>query len=317
MPRQSRFAPIGGQAVIEGVMMRSPTMVATAVRRPDGEIVVRRNQYISLSKRLKPLGLPIVRGALALIESMHLGISSLSFSAEQAAEEEKKQADEGNGEPAAAAKPKQRPEFLNRLIMAGTITLSLGLGFLLFFWMPLLVTEILVGDSGGIVFNLVDGALRLSAFLLYLYVISLWGEMRCVFQYHGTEHKSIAAFEAGEEMKPERVAKFPRFHPRCGTSFLLIVMLASILVFMLFGKPDTIAERVQRFLLIPVIGGVSYELIRISGKWGHIPLVRTFILPGLWLQRITTREPSLEQLEVAIRSIKEVSEEKDGKLVPI
>ncbi len=317
MARQSRFAPIGGQAVIEGVMMRSPTMVATAVRRPDGDIVVRRDRYISFSKRLRPLGLPILRGALALIESMHLGITSLSFSAEQAAEEEPEPEQDGDGDQATAAKSKQRSELLNRLIMAGTIVLSLGLGFLLFFWLPLVLTEHLVGDSGGVVFNLVDGVFRLTAFLLYLYVISLWREMRCVFQYHGAEHKSIAAFEAGEPLEPERVARYPRFHPRCGTSFLLIVMLASILVFMLFGKPDTIGERFQRFLLIPVIGGISYELIRISGKWGHIPVVRLLILPGLWLQRITTREPTLEQIEVAIRSIKEVTEENDGELVPI
>jgi len=320
MSRQPRFAPIGGQAVIEGVMMRSPTMVATAVRRPNGEIVVKKNPYISFSKRIRLLGLPILRGALALIESMQLGITSLTYSAEQAAEEEEEKSDavdgvDGSGE----AKPakKERPEFLNRLIMAGTIVLSLGLGFVLFFWLPLVATERLVGDSGSVIFNLVDGVLRLAAFLAYLYVISLWSEMRRVFQYHGAEHKSIAAFEAGEELVPEVVARHSRFHPRCGTSFLLIVMLASILIFMLLGRPDTIVERLQRFLMIPVIGGISYELIKLSGKWSHIPLVKLLILPGLWLQRITTREPTPDQLEVAIRSIKEVTQESDGKLVPI
>jgi uncharacterized protein YqhQ len=309
MSRQPSFAPIGGQAVIEGVMMRSPTMVATAVRKASGEIIVQRDTYVSLSKRMRLFALPIVRGALALIESMHLGITSLSFSAEQAVDEEEAARQ--------AEKSSKRSEVVNRLIMAGTIVLALGLGFLLFFWVPLVVTDRIVPGAGGFVFNLVDGVLRLAVFLAYLYAISMWREMKRVFEYHGAEHKSIAAFEAGAELKPERVAEFSRFHPRCGTSFLLIVMLTSILVFMLMGRPDTIAERLQRFLMIPLIGGVSYEFIRLSGKWFHIPLVRLMVGPGLWLQRITTREPSLEQIEVAIRSIEEVTEKSEGKLIPI
>jgi len=309
MSRQERFAPIGGQAVIEGVMMRSPSIVATAVRKPSGEIVVKRDPYLSLSRRTRLFALPIFRGALALIESMHLGITSLSFSAEQAVDEAEaaKQAE----------KRARRSPLVDRLIMAGTIVLALGLGFALFFWVPLVVTDRLVPDSGGMVFNLVDGLLRMIVFLAYLYAISMWGEMKRVFQYHGAEHKSIAAFEAGEELVPERVVLYSRFHPRCGTSFLLIVMLASILVFMLMGRPDSIAERLERFLMIPLIGGVSYEVIRLSGKWFHVPLVRLIVAPGLWLQRVTTREPTLEQIEVAIRSIEEVTERSDGRLVPI
>jgi uncharacterized protein YqhQ len=309
MSRQERFAPIGGQAVIEGVMMRSPTMVATAVRKPSGEIIVRRDQYLSLSRRARIFALPIVRGALALIESMHLGITSLSFSAEQAVDDAEAARQ--------AEKRARRSPAVDRLIMAGTIVLALGLGFVLFFWVPLVVTDRIVPDSGGMVFNLIDGLIRMTVFLAYIYVISLWGEMKRVFQYHGAEHKSIAAFEAGEELVPERVVRYSRFHPRCGTSFLLIVMLASIVVFMLMGRPDTIAERLQRFLMIPLIGGLSYELIRFSGKWFHVPLVRLIVAPGLWLQRVTTREPTLEQIEVAIRSIEEVTERSDGKLVPI
>lgn len=313
MPRQSRFAPIGGQAVIEGVMMRSPTMVATAVRKPSGEIIVQRDPYVSFSKRVKLLGLPILRGALALIESMHLGITSLSYSAEQAASEE----DEEKAKEK-AAKQTRFSHLMNRLAMAGTIVLSLGLGFVLFFWVPLVLTDLIIGEEGGgLAFNLIDGALRLAVFLAYLYLISLWREMKRVFQYHGAEHKSIAAFEAGEELEPETVARFSRFHPRCGTSFLLIVMLASIFIFMLLGRPETLGDRLQRFLMIPIIGGVSYELIRLSGKWAHIKIVGLFIMPGLWLQRITTREPTLEQIEVAIRSIEEVTERSEGKLIPI
>ncbi|MGD8395222.1 MAG: DUF1385 domain-containing protein [Candidatus Eiseniibacteriota bacterium] len=310
MPESPTYAPIGGQAVIEGVMMRSPTMVATAVRRPDGEIIVKRDPYVSWSKRIRGLGLPILRGAFVLIESMQLGISSLSFSAEQASVEKE--------DKVAEPQSSRRGRFLERLTMAATIIVSIALGFLLFFWVPLVVTDRVLGEEGGgIAFNLIDGVLRLAVFLAYLWAISLWREMKRVFQYHGAEHKSIAAFEAGVELEPATVAGYSRFHPRCGTSFLLIVMLASILVFMLLGRPETVGDRLERFLLIPLIGGISYELIRLSGRFAHIPLVGLFILPGLWLQRITTREPTLEQLEVAIRSIREVTQESDGKLVPI
>lgn len=302
----TRYAPIGGQAVIEGVMMRSPSLVATAVRRPDGTIAVRRAPFVSLSRRVRVLGWPICRGALALIESMQLGLAALSYSAEQVA-------DGGAG---AAKAEGSRTSSWQRAAMALTIVISLGLGILLFFWVPLVLTE-LTGARGGIAFNLIDGAFRLAIFLAYLSVISLWGEMRRVFQYHGAEHKSIAALEAGEELTPERVARYSRFHPRCGTSFLLIVMLASILVFMLLGRPDTIGERLARFLFIPVIGGVAFELTRLSGKWAENPAVKLLILPGLLLQRITTREPSPEQLEVAIRSVMEVTKESGGRLVPI
>ena len=310
----TRYAPIGGQAVIEGVMMRSPSLVATAVRRPDGTIAVRCAPFVSLSRRVRVLGWPICRGALALIESMQLGLAALSYSAEQVA-------DGGAGaegvQAKAQAKAKSRAEGgWHRAVMGATVVVSLGLGILLFFWVPLALTE-LTGARSGIAFNLIDGAFRLVIFLAYISAISLWGEMKRVFQYHGAEHKSIAALEAGDELTPERVARYSRFHPRCGTSFLLIVMLASILVFMLLGRPDSIGERLQRFLFIPLIGGVAFELTRLSGKWADNPAVKLFILPGLLLQRITTREPSPEQLEVAIRSVLEVTRKSGGRLVPV
>ncbi len=311
MPAESRFAPIGGQAVIEGVMMRSPSFVATAVRRPDGTISVRRAPFVSWSKRLRLFGLPIFRGSVALIESMQLGMSALSYSADMAAADER-------GEPgdAEAAEKSRRARLWNRLAIPFTITLSLGLGIGLFFWLPLVLTD-LTGARSGFAFNVIDGVFRLAIFLAYLLAISRWSEMRRVFQYHGAEHKSIAALEAGDELTPERVAAHSRFHPRCGTSFLLLVMLASIAVFMFLGRPETVGERLIRFLFIPLIGGVAFEITRLSGRFADHPLLRPVILPGLLLQRVTTREPSLDQIEVAIRSIVEVTHESGGKLVPI
>jgi uncharacterized protein YqhQ len=168
-----------------------------------------------------------------------------------------------------------------------------------------------------VAFNLIDGAFRLIVFLAYLAAISMWSEMHRVIQYHGAEHKKIAALQAGDELTPERVATYSRFHPRCGTSFLLVVMMASILVFMFLGRPESIADRLQRFLFIPLIGGVAFELTRLSVKWADNSVVRLLILPGLLLQRVTTREPTREQLEVAIRSVREVTRESGGHFIPI
>jgi uncharacterized protein YqhQ len=306
MPAGTRYSPIGGQAVIEGVMMRSPSMVATAVRRPDGTIAVQKAPFVSLSRRLKLLGWPLFRGAIALIESMQLGMAALGFSAEQAA-----------GDEAAARAKQARATFWQRLTIPATIVLSFALGLGLFFWLPLVLTD-LTGARSGFLFNLVDGAFRLIIFLGYMLAISRWGEMQRVFQYHGAEHKSIAALEAGDRLTPERVALYSRFHPRCGTSFLLIVMLSSIGVFMFLGRPDSIGERLIRFLFIPVIGGIAFEMTRLSGRFADNPVVRLFIQPGLLLQRITTREPSPDQIEVAIRSIVEVTREAgNGELIPI
>jgi uncharacterized protein YqhQ len=317
MPAESRYAAIGGQAVIEGVMMRSPSFVATAVRCPDGTIAVRRTPFVSWSKRLRLLGLPIFRGMVSLIESMQIGMSALSYSAELAAAAEPGDgAEEASARARAAAEKDRRARFWNRLAIPFTIVLSLGLGIGLFFWLPLVLTE-LTGARSGFAFNVIDGGFRLAIFFAYILAISRWGEMRRVFQYHGAEHKSIAALEAGDELTPERVATHSRFHPRCGTSFLLLVMLASIAVFMFFGRPDTLGERLVRFLAIPLIGGVAFEVIRLSGRFSDHPLLRPVILPGLLLQRITTREPSLDQIEVAIRSVVEVTRESGGKLVPI
>lgn len=288
---------IGGQAVIEGVLMRAPRSMAIAVRRPDGEIVVKRNRVTPLSERFPLVKLPLVRGAVALFSSLVIGIKALNFSANEAlAEGEKK-------------------EEISSLAMGGTMAVALLFGILLFFILPLYLTKLLVpviGDS-NLVFNLVDGVIRVMVFLLYIYSISRMRDIQRVFQYHGAEHKSIFAFEAGQPLTVENVRRFSRLHPRCGTSFLLIVMLVSILVFSLIPKLWPFYMKAgARIVLLPLIAGVSYELLKWSAKHDTSPLVRFLIAPGLSLQRLTTREPDDDQVEVAIRSMEEALEENGG-----
>ena len=299
---------VGGQAVIEGVMMRSPTLVATAVRRPDGEISVRKAGFVSISKRKKLLGLPVIRGAIVLIETLSLGISALTYSAEEALKEEGAEEKEGAGKRGAEKREgdkEKKTSAMTTLGLVGTIILSLGLGFLLFFYLPLFVAE-KVGVKSGLWFNLVDGAVRLVVFVAYIGLVGLWGEMRKLYQYHGAEHKSIYAFEAGEELTVENAMKHSTLHPRCGTSFLLMVVVVSLVVFVALGRPENWAERAVRFLLVPVIAGVAFEFTKLSGKYANNALASVLIKPGLWLQKMTTREPAPEQVEVALRALREV-----------
>ncbi len=302
MDPQPDYVPpytIGGQAVLEGVMMRSPTAVATAVRRADGEIVVTHRPFRGITSRYPILNVPIVRGGINLIETLYLGMQSLNYSAEQAmTEEERKQAS------------KKTPVWA-KITTGATLVLALGLGFGLFFWLPLVLTERIVappaegsGMRGGITFNVVDGIFRMVFFLAYIWGISLWKEMRRVFQYHGAEHKSIFVFEAGLPLEPEYSKRFTTLHPRCGTSFLLLVMLTSIVVFTFFGRPETLGERFLRLACVPLIGGIAYELIKLSAKKSCERWMRPIVLPGLWLQKITTKEPTLEQVEVAMTAIR-------------
>jgi len=288
---------IGGQAVIEGVLMRAPRSMAIAVRRPDGEIVVKRDRVVPLSERFPALKLPLVRGAVALFSSLVIGIKALSFSANASMAEGEKQ------------------EELTPLAMGGTMAVALLFGILLFFVLPLYLTKLLVpviGDS-NLLFNLVDGLIRVLVFLLYVYSISRMNDIQRVFQYHGAEHKSIFAFEAGETLTVENVRRFSRLHPRCGTSFLLIVMLVSILVFSLIPKLwPFYAKAGARIVLLPLIAGLSYEVLKWSARHDQSPLVRLLISPGLALQKLTTREPDDAQLEVAIRSMEEAIEMNEG-----
>lgn len=276
---------IGGQAVIEGVMMRSPTYYVTAVRTPQGRIVINKTPFVSLTRRYSLLNIPIVRGAISLVETLVLGVKSLSYSAEQAMEEEAGKRKGSSG-----------------LLVFLSVILALVLGIGLFFYLPLLLTDLL-DVSGGLAFNLIDGTFRLAIFLAYVYLISRWKEMRRIFQYHGAEHKTIYAFEAGGELTPENARRFSTQHPRCGTSFLLVVMLVSILVFIVLGRPHSFADRLMRFAMIPLIGGVSYEFIKLSSSRKMGKIMRPALWPGLALQRITTQEPSDDMLEVAIAAL--------------
>ncbi|HNS72051.1 MAG TPA: DUF1385 domain-containing protein [bacterium] len=289
MKEQESLA-VGGQAIIEGVMMRGQEVVAMAVRKPDGGIVLKCTPFKSIVKRFKVLNLPVFRGAVILIESLFLGVKALNFSGDIAMMEE-------NG------KAKRSDSRWNDLWMGVTILFSLALGIAFFFYLPLILTD-LIGVESGWAFNLVDGVIRLSLFLAYIYLISLWKEIRRVFEYHGAEHKSIFAHENHKPLTPAGAMPFTTLHPRCGTSFLLIVMVVSVLVFMLLGKPETIADRFIRIAFVPVIGGLSYELIKLSAKAQRFALARALILPGLWLQKITTNEPDEQQLEVAMVALR-------------
>ena len=285
---------IGGQAVIEGVMMRAPRALAIAVRRPDGEITVKKEEVIPLSERFPIVKLPVVRGAVGLFQSLIVGIKALNFSANEAVAED----DEQGGE----------KKELSSWAMGGTMAVAFGFGILLFFIMPLYLTKLLVPVIGNsnIAFNLVDGVIRVVVFLLYIWTISRMEDIQRVFQYHGAEHKSIFAFEAGEELTIENVRKYSRLHPRCGTSFLLIVMVVSIVIFSMIPKLWPFYMKAgSRVVLLPLIAGVSYEFLKWSARNDNTPLVKMIIAPGLALQRLTTREPDESQLEVAIRSMEE------------
>ncbi len=294
---------IGGQAVLEGVMMRAPRAIAIAVRKPSGEIVVKREPMPPLSERFPIVKLPILRGAVALFTSLVIGIRALNFSANEAIEEE---VDE-NGE--------SKKEELTSWALAGTMTFAFVFGIALFFFLPLYLTKLLVpviGDN-NIVFNLVDGVIRVIIFVIYIWAIARMDDIQRVFQYHGAEHKTIYAFENGEPLTLEGVKKYSRLHPRCGTSFLLIVMLVSIVVFSLIPKAwPFIWKALARVVLLPLIAGISYEFLKWSAKNDQHPLVKLIITPGLALQRLTTREPDDDQLEVAIRSVNEALEENGG-----
>jgi len=292
---KTMFNKIGGQAVIEGVMMRAPGRVATAVRRPDGTIAVRMRKFRSVVEKFRFLRLPVLRGSVVLIESLSLGIGALMYSAEEAAPPDEKSDD-------SEAQEGKRP-IKEKLALYGTLAFSLALGIGFFFYLPLLITD-WIGVEGGFAFNLVDGAIRLIFLLAYVKAISLWGEMRRVLAYHGAEHKSIYNFESGRDLKVGNAQAFSKLHPRCGTSFLFIVMMVSILVFCFLGKPDTIGERLIRLAFIPVIGGVSYEFLKLSGKWADRWWMKPFLGPGLFLQTMTTCEPDDDQVEVALAALR-------------
>ena len=276
---------IGGQAVIEGVMMRGPELVATAVRNPQGRIELEVKPVNSIADRYPIFKKPMLRGCVSLLESLVMGIRSLGYSAQMAGEEDEQLTDKE---------------------LAGTMIFAFALAAVLFIAIPTGAAKLFhVITEDPVFLNLMEGFLRLFIFMAYIFAISRMKDIQRVFQYHGAEHKTIACFEAGEALTVENVARHTRLHKRCGTSFLLIVMLVSIFVFAFLGWPD-LAERIaSRIILLPVVAGISYEIIRFSANSDNC-LLGWAVKPGLWLQKLTTREPEPEMIEVAIESAKAV-----------
>jgi len=276
---------IGGQAVIEGVMMRGPGIIATAVRQPSGEIIVKAEPFTLISDKYPILKKPMLRGVVALVESLVHGLRALSFSAQAAGEEE---------------------EELSNKELVLTMLFSLGLAILLFVIIPTYAAKYIhsaVTDPR--LLNLMEGLLRFAIFIAYIVAISRMKDIHRVFEYHGAEHKTIHAYEAGVPLDVEHVRTYSTLHPRCGTNFLLIVMIVSIIMFAFLGWPDLWIRIVSRIVLMPVVAGVAYEIIRFAGR-SEAAWVKVVITPGLLLQKLTTREPSDDQLEVAIKALESV-----------
>jgi uncharacterized protein YqhQ len=288
------MAQVGGQAVLEGVMMRGPGNWAVAVRTKSGEIEQVSRPIDSAMARHLVFRLPVVRGVIALGESLSIGFRALAISANYAAREEREDGEEGEVDTE-----------LSRGAIIFAFAIAIGFAVAVFKVGPALITDALPISSGGW-FVIVEGLIRVTMFVAYLALVSLLPDLRRVFQYHAAEHKAINAYEAGEPLEPAVVQRYSLIHPRCGTAFLLWVMVIAVFVFAFFGRPVWYWLIATRILLLPVIAGLAYELIRFAGKHQGNRVLMTLLAPGLWLQRLTTREPSLDQLEVSIRALREV-----------
>ncbi len=277
----------GGMAVIEGVMMRGPEKTALAVRKPDGSIEIEKEANNDLDKHYPFLKWPLIRGAFVLIESMVVGIKMLNKSANMSMDEEEEELSTGE------------------ILVTGLLAFVLAI--VLFVALPTAIVHFTKQYMGGVMAqNIIEGIIRIAFFLVYVYAISKMGEIERVFMYHGAEHKSILTYEAGQELTVENAHQFTTRHPRCGTSFLLIVMVISILVFAMLGEGSLFYRIWSRIAVFPVVAGLGYEFIRFSGKYYQHRWAQWLIAPGLWLQKLTTREPDDEQLEVAFAALREV-----------
>lgn len=277
----------GGMAVIEGVMMRGPETTALAVRKPDGTIEIEKEPNNDLAKRYPFLKWPVIRGSYVLIESLVVGVKMLNKSANLSLDEEEEELS------------------AREILITGLVAVVMAV--VLFLILPTVIVHFSKQYIGGVVGqNIVEGIIRITFFLAYVYAISKMKEIERVFMYHGAEHKSILAYEAGEELTVARARQYSTMHPRCGTSFLLVVMVISILVFALLGDGSLFYRIWSRLAVFPIVAGLAYEFIRFSGKYHDHPGARYLIAPGLWLQKLTTREPDDEQLEVALAALREV-----------
>jgi uncharacterized protein YqhQ len=294
---------VGGQAVIEGVMMRSPEKVSTSLRLPDGRIVTKTECFVSLTRKHKILGKPIIRGIISFFEMLALGIKTLNYSAEVAV----------SGVETVETQPVPTRSGRANLAIATTLIVSLALGVAIFFLLPILITQLLALNKKALGFNLIAGGIRVFIFIGYVWALSQFKDFRRLFEYHGAEHKSIFAFEANLPLSTESTKKFRTFHPRCGTSFILIVAILAIITYSIsdtlfatvFRHGPSVLERfATHILFLPLVAGASFELLKLSGKTRNSAFTRILIAPGLWIQRITTREPSDDQIEVALAALR-------------
>ena len=278
---------VGGQAVLEGVMMRYHDRLAVACRRSDNTINLISEKKVPLAVRYSPLGWPILRGMVSFFESLILGVHALNLSAAEVLQEE---GEEMQGW---------------QTVLVVVLGLALGVG--LFFILPTWLAGFLPQRLHPVVLNLVEGLIRLAIFLAYLFLVTRWGEMKRFFAYHGAGHQAIFCYEAGDPLEVQEAQQYSTHHPRCGTSFLLIVMVLSILLFSLFGWVSLWQRIAIRLLMLPLVAGISYEAIRLTAR-SRSPLLRLLTLPGLWLQNLTTNEPDNGQVEVALCALKAVLE---------
>ena len=309
-----RYSGIGGQAVMEGVMMKNQEKYAVAVRKPDQEIVVETSTYEGLIKNKKIRNMPILRGVFSFIESLVLGMKTLTFSASFFEEEEDEKSGSRKAEKRAGAKKpalteeeqKKKEKRQENVLMGGTVAISIVLAVAIFMVLPYYISVFFQRFiTSQTLLALLEGVIRLTIFIGYVAAISLMPDIKRVYMYHGAEHKCINCIEQGMDLTVENVRKSSRLHKRCGTSFLLIVMLISIVFFLFIRVDNRILQLLLRLVLIPVIAGVSYEFIRLAGRSDHM-LVNLFSKPGLLLQRITTREPDDSMIEVGIASVEAV-----------
>lgn len=308
------FAP-GGQAVIEGVLMRSPWAIAVAVRRPNGEIVVEKIPYTSLMQRIKILGIPFIRGIVGIGEMMVIGFKALNFSATIFTEMD------GSGSTVAAKKEKKKTSnLMETLVFCLSIVFAFGMSLFLFKFVPLGITTFLsknfeIIKNNYILFNLIDGILKMGIFVGYIAILLISKDMKRVFQYHGAEHKAVYTYEKKLELTPQNAKLQSRFHPRCGTSFIIMLILISIMSYTVLPRAEGF---LQNFLIrvawLPVIAGISYEFLKISARNMGNMMVKTLVTPGLWFQKLTTQEPDEAQLEVALKALENTLEEKIEKV---
>jgi uncharacterized protein YqhQ len=275
----------GGQALIEGVMMRSGNNMVLSVRQPNHQISTHTEKISSLTRKYWILGLPLIRGIIVLFETMFFGIKGIFYSANIVLEEEDEEF-----------------TFFDYLLVIVMVVIMNGI----FIAVPFIITNFL--HLSGIIFNIVESILRLALFVSYLYLVSRWNEFSRILQYHGAEHKTINAHEADAPLDLENVASFSRLNPRCGTSFLFITILISVALFSLIPKGEFISRLVYRILLIPIIAGIAYEVLKYSDKHRDSRIMQIIIIPGLWFQKLTTKEPSKDMIEVAIQALEKIKE---------